>query len=237
MRPMKLIGAASLAVLVLCAVGVTTASAAAPEFKVTGGGKLPSKFTWSGGLALLQTKVVSSSCTGSKATGEITSEKAGTATITLAKCTALGSSCQNNGTPKSGIVTLTTPFDLVWLSETPLIAGILFLPENKTTNRFVTFTCETSTTTTVEVRANNVASTDGGGLLCEITPLNTLTTKYTLTCAGSSADNTWREYKLALGGTAFPAFLEASINMSAFQLAGLVLTAAVETEKDMEIVA
>jgi hypothetical protein len=165
MKRLTLSGMALCVALALCAAAAAVSDAAVPEYKLAAGQTFPVNFTGTGGKAILEDVggAPKIECSKSKTSGTVTNSKEGTATATFEGCLwNLGGACQNNGIPKSGLVSVTDPTDLVLLSEAPLTAGILLLPANKKTNRLVVLECETALgIVKVEVRANNVNATDG----------------------------------------------------------------------------
>lgn len=127
MRSIKMLGAVILAALASGGVLSSIASAAEAEEQLLSGGLFPTKVEGTIG----ENKLAGITCTAGTNKGEVTSSRAGTITLDLTGCKALGFPCNSKGDAKEVILTSGTfetvfdalggpllPAHLVTLSET-----------------------------------------------------------------------------------------------------------------------
>jgi hypothetical protein len=176
-----------MAVLAISAVGAASASAAAPEFKLSATGKFPVKINSTSKTAKLLTpnseRLVE--CSASTSTGEILGvESIGKVVVKFTKCTAKGplfttAKCKTAGAAEEEIIPVTAKGLLVLGKDgTHELPAIDLSPENGGTF-FASFTC---VDTGVEQHL-----TVKGSVICNITPTLKLSTTSTLECNQSSA--------------------------------------------------
>jgi hypothetical protein len=191
------------------AVVSASASAVLPEFS----GTFPTSikkavFTKE---AKLETKSGSTvKCTSFEVTGTLKAAKELESTIAFKGCTAsFGAKCTNTANPEE--IKVTAGGIPVYYEKLSKEVGIRALPR-ELGNQYTEFTC--AGISKVKVRANAAL----GGLLCSITPVNTSTTKYTLTCNGSAIKgvNEITEYENEKGEKV-KSFLESSVGGGAFE--------------------
>jgi hypothetical protein len=168
MRGIKLVSAVVIA-LALTAVVSATAFAANPEFLP---GTAGAKFTGKSGKATLAIKGGSTiTCKESvveKGNGELLGPKTGLAIIDFKGCTAFGLPANTLGDAKE-IILVHVETELCTISLVPLVVGIIFTP----------------LPVHIEIPSVGLLVSVTGSFVGSLTPLNTLTTTYTLTIAQS----------------------------------------------------
>lgn len=175
MKHLRILGLAVAAVLALSAVAASGASAALPEFT----GPFPKAFTSTSGKGTLETKAGRKvTCEADTNTGKITGAKSDEATVKFTGCkiekTGVTLTCTSPGA-KEGEIVVEVLSTLVYIKEAaPKEVGIVLKPKTGTT--FVTFKCVgKSIFGTVEESV-----TVRGEVIGVITPINTLTSTFTL---------------------------------------------------------
>jgi hypothetical protein len=155
----KLVGLALLAVFAIGAVGAVSASAA----ELT---PFPNTFKISGKKSTFETKsgekVVCEAVSGS---GEVTTAKTGTATISFTECEAFGFRCKSKGA-KAGEIVLKVGTEVVDINKAKGEVGNI----NKLTEEL---TIECTVLQKLKVK---------GATLCPITPVGKKGTEFTVTC-------------------------------------------------------
>jgi hypothetical protein len=168
------------AMFVLSAIGIASASAALPEFdgpfpihfvaKQLGVGKLE---TIAGGNRTVE-------CSGGSTLGFVDSPKHVLVNgIIYTGCkskTFGGGECQSGAT-KGEIKSLPLLGLLGYITKTPPLVGLLFEPQGGI-NHFASFTCE-------EILGTTESLTVKGTIICDLSPVNTLTKDYHLLCSQS----------------------------------------------------
>jgi hypothetical protein len=182
MKNMKLLSLVALAAMaVMALIGAGTAAASQPKAEPEGGA-FPVAFSGSGGAGTLETvsesgKVRTVSCTGNTSSGEVnsaTTVKNGKVKFT--GCTTSGPfgnnwTCTSSGAASGEVVTAALKGTLYYLVSGTAETGILLEPESGA--NFASFTCKgilLSETLTVT-----------GAVVGKLTPVNSLTTSFTLT--------------------------------------------------------
>lgn len=180
MRFLKSFGVAALAALALTAIaGASMASASEPKAE----GTIPNGFTGAGGtgtLSITPSPSLTVHCTTSKSTGTVnTSTSINATVVTFHGCTQslTGTECHTAGQPAGTIVTNTLHGTLVYLETGKNTVGVLLTPTAGGT--FATFDCPSF--------LGNEHITVTGQVLGHLSPVNTSTTKYTLTFSQASA--------------------------------------------------
>jgi hypothetical protein len=174
----KMIGLTAIAMLAISAIATAAASAALPEQVPASG-----TFTATSGKSTFETKsgekVV---CEEDKASGEITGAKTDKSTITFSKCEAFGLKCKSKGAA-SGEIVLKMNSELVYINKSKKEVGnILTLAEE--------LTIECTVLQKLKVK---------GATLCPITPVNTKTKTFTLTCTETKGVQQPTEYENSSG--------------------------------------
>jgi hypothetical protein len=178
MKRFRPIGLALLAMFAVAAASAATASAALPEFETTATLTGKSK---AGEKTILQTLA------GTKVECESGATKSGKATektkqitgvvISFTGCKSSGFSCESSGAGAGNIVTNEITATLGYINKTAKTVGLLFAVA-KAGGFFVEFNCAGG------IVKNKVL----GQLICPIEPVNTKTTKFTLTCKQEKGD-------------------------------------------------
>jgi hypothetical protein len=182
MKQIKMLGLAALAAMaVMALVGAGTASASQPKAEPEGG-TFPVSFTGSGGAGTLETvsesgKVRTVTCTGNTSSGEVNSATTvKKVNVKFTGCTTSGPfgnnwTCTSSGAASGEVVTVALKGTLYYVKAGSSESGILLEPESGST--FASFTCKgifLSETLTVS-----------GAVVGKLTPLNSLTSSFTLT--------------------------------------------------------
>jgi hypothetical protein len=170
------------AMLVVSAVAVASASAALPEF-VPGPGGFPNHFTaLQLGTGILETrgeiggKKRTVECSHGSTLGFIKSEKdllVNSIVYTGCKSTAFGAGKCQSGATEGEIITLPLLGLLGYINKATPTVGILFEPDG-TIEHFASFNCKTL--------AGNENLTVKGSVICKLSPVNTTTKDYHLLC-------------------------------------------------------
>jgi hypothetical protein len=201
MKYVKMLGLAGLAALALMAVvGAGTASASQPKAEPEGG-TFPVSFTGSGGAGKLETvaegtKVRTVNCEENTSSGEVNSATTTkNVSVRFKKCTATGPfgikvTCTGGTGAASGeIVTKTLKGTMFYIKAASSEVGIDLEPESGT--QFAEFTCG---------GVQKISVT--GSVVGKLTPVNTLTNKYTLTFSQTAGKQSPEGF-LAASGCAF----------------------------------
>jgi hypothetical protein len=209
----RIIGLALVAVFAMSAVAASAASAALPEFIPTGK-KFPVAFTSKSGVSILWTaggkEIVCQSDTNK---GNITGAKTDEVTVEFFKCEepALKVSCGTSGTIKTNLLAST----LGYLNAATHKVGLLLEP--KTAGAlFAEFKCSILT---VKV---------SGSVICEITPVNTVSHTFVLHCRHEKVKPFKQEFNKFEGETATHE-LEALGEKAGFESEDTIALAGTET--------
>ncbi len=170
----KTVVLAVVAVLAISAVAATAASAAELEQLPPSG-----KFTVKSGASAFETHSKEKvSCKSDSGSGEITGAKTDKSKVTFEGCTGpLGVTCTSSGA-KSGNIETEINSELVWLSKSGLKAG-----EKLALAKEITISC------------SFIKLTVRGATLCPVSPVNTKTTTFTITCSQSGGKQEFTEYE------------------------------------------
>jgi hypothetical protein len=186
MKHLKTIGLVLAAVFALTAFSAAAASAALPEIQFEGkevpaGTPIKSK----SGKSTLETKSGEKvSCTADTNAGEVTGAKTSKTTVTFTGCTAFGILKCNTTGAKSGEIILKSNVKLVYINKSAKEVGLAFELEKE-----VTIECTSSQK--LHVRGGNIG---------KLTPVNSPTSKPTLTFAQTKGVQSPTEYENESGG-------------------------------------
>jgi hypothetical protein len=186
MKHLKLIGLVLTAVFAVTAFSATAASATLPEITFEGkevavGTPIKSK----SGKSTLETKSGEKvSCTADTNSGEVTGVKTSKTTVTFTGCSAFGIlKCSTTGA-KSGEIILKSNVKVVYISKSAKEVGLAFELEKE-----VVIECTSSEK--LHVRGGNIG---------KLTPVNSPTSKPTLTFAQTKGVQSPTEYENESGG-------------------------------------
>jgi hypothetical protein len=215
MQRIRMAGLALVAVFAIGAIASASASAALPEFK-----PVPTKFTFTSGKSVLEQKgglsPIECAKDESAGTNEITTEKKGKFDVLFLECKVAltGEQCTGLNDTTAGSILALGEFHLFYINkETKDVGQALLLQE-------VHFECAGPFVKLVAVR---------GCVVGLITPINTKTTKFTLTLAQKGGVNEFTTFEKE------SCKLESSINGGAFTQSGQSTTESILTEKEAEI--
>jgi hypothetical protein len=228
MLRIQIIGLALVAVFVMSAVAVGSASAVLPEFH----GPFPNHFTalqlTTGVLETVKGRTVE--CNHGSALGFVKSGKdvlVNGIIYTGCKSTAFGAGkCQNAGAPKGEITTLPLLGLLGYIKASTHLVGLL-LERDGGTNHFASFECEAVIKEKVTVR---------GTVICELSPVNVATNEYHLECKQTKG----AQAVLTFEGAGTKDILETKgegLETFGFEQSGVTALSDVFTEKLTEILA
>jgi hypothetical protein len=186
MKHPKTIGLVLTALFALTAFAASAASAALPEI-VSGGVEVPAgtPIKSKSAKSTLETKSGEKvSCTADTNAGEVTGPKTSKTTVTFTGCSAFGILKCNTSGSATGTIVLTSNVKLVYINKAAKEVGLAFELEKE-----VTIECTSSQK--LHVRGGNIG---------KLTPVNTPTTKPTLTFAQTKGVQSPTEYENEGGG-------------------------------------
>jgi hypothetical protein len=218
MKRVRTIGLALTAVLAICAISATAATAALPEFSTSG------TFTSTSGAGTLETTSPHETvkCKSDTTNGTFTSPKA-VSKVEVAfkgcKATVLGFievECKTSGASAEEIRTTALKGSLGYLNAAKKEAGLELEPESTT---FAAFECAGEK---IEVK---------GHVICKLTPVNTKTSKLTLTCEQSGGVQKYTAFE---GGPSSQ-ILETKVASGSFRQSAEEATDSITTSPEGEI--
>jgi hypothetical protein len=170
MQKLKLFGVAIIAVVALSAIASATASAALPEFLPGNAGE---KFSGTSGSGTLEINALEKiTCTSDSVTGENvgTTKKEATATVTFKGCSAFGIAGAKSLGAAEGTIVTKVKLTLCYINAAKKEVGVL---------------TEVPTKEPVHIEVAGKLLVVTGDQVGKITPVNTKTTKFTITYAQS----------------------------------------------------
>ena len=171
---------AFVAVLAMSAVAAASASAALPEFS-----KTKVKVTGKSGAGTLETVTGTKvTCTGGTSSGEITAEKTVSKTLVIfTGCASSGFKCSTSGAASGELKTKELTGTLGYLTKSTKEVGLDLKPASGT--EFIEFECAGGI---VKVKVT-------GSVICPLTPVNTSTTTFTLTCKQKAGVQEFKKFE------------------------------------------
>ncbi|HLH13564.1 MAG TPA: hypothetical protein VKV16_02155 [Solirubrobacteraceae bacterium] len=195
MKSIKILG------LALCAVLATSAFAAASALALPEYSKTKVKFTSTSGESILKTGGTTVTCKKDTDTGEITTSTESTSKVTFTECTGpFGASCNSPGAKSGVIETASLTSKLGYINKSKKEVGELLKPTSGT--NFVTIECF------------GIKSETTGSVIGRITPVNTKSTKSTLSFKESGGKQEVTKFEGESGTNTLKAFGEEATETS-----------------------